>query len=111
MKKLLFLTLLCCSTPAMAQTTGASGEIFCFGIDTVPPAGAVHSGRVWIIAMPTTGVCPAGALATPSVPLTGVAISTQHLATTATPMVIPTGTMYATVIPHTDGSLDVTYFK
>ncbi len=106
MKKLALLALLC-STPAMAQATG---ETFCFGLNTTPPAGATSSGSVWIIAMPTSGVCPAGALAPPAT-LSGLSVGTQHLATTATAMVVPTGTMYATVIPHADGSLDVTYFK
>ncbi len=112
MKKLLLLVLLC-STPAVAQTTGATGETFCFGMDTAPPAGAVSSGRVWIMAMPTSGTCPAAALAPVVTPVTlsGASVGTQHLATAATAMVVPTGTMYATVIPHADGSLDVTYFK
>ncbi len=110
----LLLLVLLCSTPAMAQSTGAAGEAFCFGMDTTPPAGSVSSGRVWILAMPASGTCPAGALApVPTAPITlsGTSLGTQHLATTATAMVVPAGTMYATVIPHADGSLDVTYFK
>ncbi len=106
MRLILALGALLLASPAMAQQSS-----FCFGIDTPAPAGATANGRIWILAMPASGVCPAGSLPPPSVALTGATVGTQHLATATTAMVVPAGTMYATVIPHADGSLDVTYFK